>query len=1078
MTKAKILIVEDDAIVAMDVENRLKNLGYSVLAIVDNGKDAIKKATAYNPDLVLMDIVLKGDMDGIEAAEIIRSSFEIPIIFLTAYADEEKLERAKLTMPFGYILKPFRDRDIKITIEMACYTAKINAKQKRMENALLVSKQQLETVKEIGAMACSTLDLKVILQRILSGMINAVNASAGMIFLKNMDTGCLSLHTSIGLSNDFVKEYENRNIELGEGLTGSIAQNGVPIYIPANSSSDPRIARAVTEKEGFNSFIGVPISFDDNIIGVMNILNRPPDILSQDKSTLITAVCAYIGSAIHNAQLYTHLEQAEKSLNKSETIHRTLAENIPGIVYRLFIRENHRMQFFNNMLYKMTGYSVEELEKGEICSIDPMIIPEDKPDVITAVKKAFVEKRPFEIEYRLKTKNGDVRYYFESGSPIYGTDGNPLHIDGVIFDVTESKHAEILLQEKESYYRSLLHHMHDDILLIDPDYRIVDINNSIIDTLGLKREDVVGRYCFEISHGYNEPCNKYGEACPLREVFETGEPRHCIHEHHHSDGSLVWVDILFSPMKDKNGKVTHVIEAVRDITDLINATERVKISEKKYRNLVKNAPLGCISLDTDGNMLEINPALRKILDSPSDESTLPINVLTFPPLMKAGISNDFRNCIESGESGVFERKYISQWGKELYLKSHLQPMKDKNDRITGVQAIIEDISKNKNLEARLQRAQKMEAIGTLAGGIAHDFNNILFPMMGFTEMALEGISQDSPIRDSLNEVLGGIKRAGDLVKQILTFSRQTKKELKPLRIQNIIREVLKLTKSTLPSTIEISQYINYECGHIMADAIQIHQVVMNLITNAFHAMEETGGKLDIRLEEIELNTEDASDLNLVFGPYACLTVTDTGHGIKRNVMDRLFDPYFTTKENGKGTGLGLSVVHGIVQNYNGNITVISEPGKGSAFHVYLPVTKIPMEKEEMGMEVNVLTGNERILFVDDEETIIRMVKQMLELRGYHVTSRTSSVEALEAFKANPDKFDLVITDMTMPNMTGTQLSQKLLKIKPDIPIIICTGFSEKISEDKAKVMGFRGYVMKPVVINELAKKIRGVLDQD
>jgi len=261
MTKAKILIVEDDVIVAMDVENRLKNLGHSVLAIVDNGKDAIEKTTVYNPDLVLMDIVLKGDMDGIEAAEIIRYSFGMPIIFITAYADEEKLERAKLTMPFGYILKPFRDRDIKITIEMACYTAKINAKQKRMENALLVSKKQLETVKEIGAMACSTLDLKVVLQRILSGMINAVNASAGMIFLKNVDTGYLSLHTSIGLSNDFVKEYENRNIEVGEGLTGSIAQNGVPIYIPANSSSDPRIARAVTEKEGLNSFIGVPIFF-------------------------------------------------------------------------------------------------------------------------------------------------------------------------------------------------------------------------------------------------------------------------------------------------------------------------------------------------------------------------------------------------------------------------------------------------------------------------------------------------------------------------------------------------------------------------------------------------------------------------------------------------------------------------------------------------------------------------------------------------------------------------------------------------------------------------------------------------
>ena len=267
-------------------------------------------------------------------------------------------------------------------------------------------------------------------------------------------------------------------------------------------------------------------------------------------------------------------------------------------------------------------------------------------------------------------------------------------------------------------------------------------------------------------------------------------------------------------------------------------------------------------------------------------------------------------------------------------------------------------------------------------------------MMGFTEMALEEISEDSPIRDSLNEVLIGIKRAGDLVKQILAFSRQTSKELKPLRIQNIIREVLNLSKSTLPTTIEISQYISNECGFVMADVIQIHQVTMNLITNAFHAMEETGGKLEVRLEEIEIKTEDAPATDVAPGPYACLTVTDTGSGMDRTVMDRIFDPYFTTKEKGKGTGLGLSVVHGIVKNYNGDVRVTSEPGKGTTFHVYLPVTKPRMGKEEMEVAAPAPTGNERILLVDDEQTIVRMVRQMLELLGYHVTSRTSSVEEI------------------------------------------------------------------------------------
>jgi CheY-like chemotaxis protein len=252
---------------------------------------------------------------------------------------------------------------------------------------------------------------------------------------------------------------------------------------------------------------------------------------------------------------------------------------------------------------------------------------------------------------------------------------------------------------------------------------------------------------------------------------------------------------------------------------------------------------------------------------------------------------------------------------------------------------------------------------------------------------------------------------------------------------------------------------------------------MNLLTNAFHAMEDEGGKLDVTLKEVELDVDDLKDPAMVPGSYVCLTVTDTGTGIDESVIDRIFDPYFSTKEKDKGTGLGLAVVHGIVKSYKGDIRVYSEPGEGTAFHVYLPVIKSQVEAEKTEAVTPVQKGTERILLVDDEDPIVRMEKQMLERLGYKVTARTSSIETLEAFRAAPDKLDLVITDMTMPNMTGVQLAKKLLEIRPDIPIIICTGFSEKISEDKAKAMGIRGYVMKPVVKSELAKKIREVLDE-
>ncbi len=387
--------------------------------------------------------------------------------------------------------------------------------------------------------------------------------------------------------------------------------------------------------------------------------------------------------------------------------------------------------------------------------------------------------------------------------------------------------------------------------------------------------------------------------------------------------------------------------------------------------------------------------------------------------------------------------------------------------------------KNKEkLQSQLRQAQKLESIGVLAGGIAHDFNNILFPMIGFLEMMLDDIPGDSPLYDRLNKVLAGAKRASDLVRQILTFSRESANDPRPLKIQSIIKEVSNLIQSTLPATIEIRQYADSNCAPVMADPTHIHQVIMNLVTNAYHAMQEKGGMLEISLKETDLEFDDLKDLGMKPGPYVCLSVSDTGMGMDRAVSEKIFDPYFTTKEKGKGTGLGLAVVHGIVRTCGGDIRVYSEPGKGSVFHVYLPSIKTGTGWLAPETTAPISTGDEHILLVDNENEIVEMGQQLLERLGYQVTSRTSSIEAMEAFRANPDRFDLVITDLTMPNMTGFQLSQKLLEIRPGIPIVLCTGFSEQITEETAKAMGIREYVMKPLVKSELAKIIRKVLDGD
>jgi len=427
---------------------------------------------------------------------------------------------------------------------------------------------------------------------------------------------------------------------------------------------------------------------------------------------------------------------------------------------------------------------------------------------------------------------------------------------------------------------------------------------------------------------------------------------------------------------------------------------------------------------------------------------------------------------------------ITKDGRELFVEYRNSLIFDSEGLPIGVQGSGRDITdriqakkEKEKLEAQLQQAQKMETIGTLAGGIAHDFNNILFPIIGYAEMMQDDLPEDSPYKEDTNEILQGARRAGDLVNQILTFSRQVDPELKLLKVQFVIKEVLKLIRSSLPSTIEIRQHISNKCGLVMADPTHIHQIAMNLMTNAYQAMEDEGGKLEVTLKEIELGLDDLTDPSMTPGAYVCLKVADTGLGMEQSILDRIFDPYFTTKEQDKGTGLGLAVVHGIVKSYKGDIRVYSEPGEGSIFHVYLPVIETWAETEEIDTITPVQKGIERILLVDDEDPIVRMEKQMLERFGYHVTALTSSIEALEAFRTAPDTFDLVITDLTMPNMTGVQLAQKLLKIRSDIPIIICTGFSEKISEDKARSMGIRGYVMKPMVQSELANKIREVLDE-
>jgi len=518
----------------------------------------------------------------------------------------------------------------------------------------------------------------------------------------------------------------------------------------------------------------------------------------------------------------------------------------------------------------------------------------------------------------------------------------------------------------------------------------------------------------------------------------------------------------------------------------IRLLEALRASERKLRALYENAPIGIFQTNSAGDKLSANMAMARMLGLNSPEAVARYyNRLDEQVYPDADVRRKFiEQMKKDGFVENFEFKARQVDGREIWVSMNARVAVVHPDGTFDIEGFASDMTDRKvgevekaALKAHLHQARKMESLGSLAGGIAHDFNNILFPIIGMSELLLEDIRPGSQAYGNVEHILRAATRGSELVKQILAFSRQTDHQRKPIRIQKIVKEALEFMRSTLPANVRLEPDIQSDCGPVMADATQVHQIAMNLITNAIHAVEQTNGDIIVRLKEAAIGPEDFPGADLEPGSYAHLSVSDTGYGIDPAIINKIFEPYFTTKKQGKGTGLGLSVVYGIVKEHKGEIKVYSEIGRGATFNVYLPLMKRAQSALPAGIEQEIPTGHERILLVEDEMAVARLEAQMLQRLGYRVTLRLDSIEALNAFESTPEAYDLVMTAMTMPRMTGDQLAKALMAIRPDIPVIICAGFSERIDVDKTAAIGIKGFVMKPVLRADMAKTLREVLDK-
>eukprot|EP00389_Voromonas_pontica_P008793 GDKH01013381.1.p1 GENE.GDKH01013381.1~~GDKH01013381.1.p1 ORF type:complete len:1296 (-),score=335.24 GDKH01013381.1:114-4001(-) len=797
----------------------------------------------------------------------------------------------------------------------------------------------------------------------------------------------------------------------------------------------------------------------------------------------------------------TERKKSELALRESESRYRAFITNSTEGIFRLELRkpvavtlpldeqvrliiENAYLAECNDIMARIYGMRIARHMIGQRLSD---VLPDSDPRSLESLR-SFVTSgyRLTDIEVSHTGRGGEEIVLLSS---LFGVIENEILVRawGVQRNITEQKRSAEKLRFLSQFNQEIISSARNGIVVYDTELNYLVWNRFMEELTGIPAQEILGKNALEVFPHFREhgidlllAQARAGKSCRSRDVHFTVP----------HTGREVWMFSTYGPHTDPDGNNIGVIEIATDIQSRKQAEDEVERLSRQRQLILEAADEAIIGLNLEGRIIFANPASAQMFGyAPHELLGQELHRLIFHG-KPGGFPGRDEDCpmkitIETGSPCRARDDILWRKNGEQFPAVYSSTPIIEAGKITGVVVTLKDVTEQKNaeatkakLEAQLRQAQKMEAIGTLAGGIAHDFNNILTPIMGYCQLALAETDPESSVHRQVAQVFQSSVRARDLVKQILAFSRKGEQQRRAVQVSSIVKEALNFMRSSLPSTLEIRHEIDQDalmCS-VMADPTQIHQIIMNLCANSAHAVGERDGTLVVKLSLMAV-AADSQYPGLKPGMYLKLSVSDTGCGMDESVLQRIYEPYFTTKGASEGTGLGLSVVYGIVNTLRGTIAVRSKPGKGTTFTILLPQA----DEGEFNIADSMpdpLSGSGRILLVDDEKSVVEVVKEVLEQMGYHVTARYSSLDALEAFQANPWKFDLVMSDQTMPQMTGIELAKEMLKIRPNTPIVLCTGIIDTAYRERALEAGVKAFLVKPLILQELAETLKKALESD